>query len=66
VINLGRLNASADNPPDNALRHDTSVAKVKAFNNQKSSGEFLPVYNSATGLHDWELTNEVEDAFLVR
>jgi hypothetical protein len=24
------------------------------------------VYNSQSGLHDWELTNEAEDAFLVR
>jgi hypothetical protein len=65
VINLGAT-SGGENPPDNAVRHDTSVAKLKVFNNEKSSGDFLPVFNSVTGLHDWELTNEAEDAFLVR
>jgi hypothetical protein len=65
VINLG-ASSGGENPPDNAVRRDNSVAKLKVFNNEKSSGDFLPVFNSQSGLHGWELTNEAEDAFLVR
>ena len=57
VVNVATAN--------NAVLHDYCTI-VKVFNNQKSSGEFLPVYDAQTGKHDWELTNEAEDAFLVR
>jgi hypothetical protein len=57
VINIATTN--------NAVIHDY-CQKVKLFNNQSSAGIFLPGYDSLTGLHDWELTNEAEDAFLVR
>lgn len=39
---------------------------MKVFNNQKSSGAFLPVFNTATSKLDWELTNEAENAYLIR
>lgn len=57
VVNVATAN--------NAVLHDYCT-NVKVFNNQKSSGQFLPVYDAQTGKHDWELTNEAENAFLVR
>lgn len=49
--------------PDHAVYHTNSGA-VSPFNNQTNAGAFRPGYDGTTGLHDAELTTDVEDVIL--
>lgn len=62
LISIGTDPANPDTKT--AVLRNSTVAKMKTFNNQSTSGTFLGCWNSSISMHDGDLVTDVEAAVM--